>query len=65
MSTHFAKAPSLIDSVVVVVSDVVFIVVFADGDKVEADAVVFEVPPRLPDVDVDISSRIGPRNMSW
>ena len=64
MTTHFAKAHSLIDSVAVVVSDVVFIVVFADVDKVEADVVVFEVPPRLPD-DVDISSRIGPRNMSW
>ena len=63
MTTHFAKAHSLIDSVVVVVSDVVFIVVFADGDKVEADVVVFDAAPRLPDV--DISSRIGPRNMSW
>ena len=64
MTTHFAKAHSLIDSVVVVVSDVVFIVVFADGDKVGAVVALFDAAPRLPD-DVDISSRIGPRNMSW
>jgi len=37
------------------------IVVFAV--EVEAVVVVFEAPPRL--LDVDISSRIGPRNMSW
>ena len=64
MTTHFAEAHSLIDSVVVVVSEVVFIVVFADGDKVDVIVVVFDGAPRLLD-DVDISSRIGPRNMSW